>query len=461
MSRTNIRACLRDVGITSIEAFAGCSSIDDEFRAIKKSHLKLVLVSHPDKGGDPSIFRAVRDAWDVLKDLYEQGRVHATGFSHYLSAAGSREDSSADRSSASHSSGVPSWEWFKQAEAEPVPPYRAEVAKSGRSECKSSRHRFDSLIDKGELRVGSLDEQAGTYGRWRHLQCWRVPASIWMALPDPKKCADPRRFEAALIAMQQLAFCGYAELSPMQKQQLVAHCMNPSNYAKATKNSKAYNASTGASAPPAPPSAVAAARASILATSAFSSALVVREPGTGSLPSHAAASMQLVHAAPLASSGSFIIPRPGFNGAPSDAFRGKTFVLTGIFPEAGGGAGLNLGKDRVKAMIESFGGRVTGSVSGRTNFVVVGREPGAVKVSAAQARGVPTPDLRGLVASLVTPGASLATAPPAQITSYSSGYDGNALRLSHRSEYQAAPKRKAPAADEPKPHKRRNYHSKC
>ena len=33
--------------------------------------------------------------------------------------------------------------------------------------------------------------------------------------------------------------------------------------------------------------------------------------------------------------------------------------MTGVFPEVGGGAGLNLGKERVKAMIESFGGRVT------------------------------------------------------------------------------------------------------
>jgi hypothetical protein len=30
-------------------------------------------------------------------------------------------------------------------------------------------------------------------------------------------------------------------------------------------------------------------------------------------------------------------------------------VLTGIFPEIGGGSGLSLGKDRLKAIIESFG----------------------------------------------------------------------------------------------------------
>ena len=47
----------------------------------------------------------------------------------------------------------------------------------------------------------------------------------------------------------------------------------------------------------------------------------------------------------------------------------------------GGGAGLSLGKAKVKKMIQSFGGRVTGSVSGRTDFLVVGKNPGFSKVS--------------------------------------------------------------------------------
>ena len=53
----------------------------------------------------------------------------------------------------------------------------------------------------------------------------------------------------------------------------------------------------------------------------------------------------------------------------------------------GGGSGLNLGKDRVKKMVEAFGGKVTGSVSGRTHILVVGKEPGLGKVS--QAEGQP------------------------------------------------------------------------
>jgi NAD-dependent DNA ligase len=54
------------------------------------------------------------------------------------------------------------------------------------------------------------------------------------------------------------------------------------------------------------------------------------------------------------------------------------------FPEVGGGSGLNLGKDKVKGMVEAFGGKVTGSVSGRTHILVVGKEPGLGKVSQAE-----------------------------------------------------------------------------
>ena len=54
----------------------------------------------------------------------------------------------------------------------------------------------------------------------------------------------------------------------------------------------------------------------------------------------------------------FVPPRPGVNGAVANVLDGKRFVMTGVFPELGGGAGLNLGKDRMKALIESFGGKI-------------------------------------------------------------------------------------------------------
>lgn len=74
-------------------------------------------------------------------------------------------------------------------------------------------------------------------------------------------------------------------------------------------------------------------------------------------------------------------------------------------------------------MIESFGGRVTGSVSGKTSYLVVGKAPGAKKVMEAAAKGVPTVDVAGLKRVLEggAAGASLEDAPPAHIGEFSKG----------------------------------------
>ncbi len=78
--------------------------------------------------------------------------------------------------------------------------------------------------------------------------------------------------------------------------------------------------------------------------------------------------------------------------APSDgALVGKTFVITGTLP--------TLTRDEAKSMIQAAGGKVTGSVSGKTDFLVAGEKAGS-KLAKAEKLSVAVlseEDLRDLI----------------------------------------------------------------
>jgi DNA ligase (NAD+) len=82
-------------------------------------------------------------------------------------------------------------------------------------------------------------------------------------------------------------------------------------------------------------------------------------------------------------------------GAPQRAAKGNlhglTFVLTGTLP--------TLSREDAKDLIESHGGKVAGSVSKKTNYVVAGDEPGS-KLERASALGVPVLDEQQLKATV-------------------------------------------------------------
>jgi DNA ligase (NAD+) len=63
----------------------------------------------------------------------------------------------------------------------------------------------------------------------------------------------------------------------------------------------------------------------------------------------------------------------------SGPFAGKTFVLTGTLP--------TFTREQATAKIESLGGKVSGSVSKKTDFVLAGDEAGS-KLDKAQKLGV-------------------------------------------------------------------------
>ena len=60
-------------------------------------------------------------------------------------------------------------------------------------------------------------------------------------------------------------------------------------------------------------------------------------------------------------------------------FEGMTFVLTGTLP--------TLGRKEASDIIESFGGKVSGSVSKKTTYVLAGEEAGS-KLTKAQELGI-------------------------------------------------------------------------
>ena len=73
--------------------------------------------------------------------------------------------------------------------------------------------------------------------------------------------------------------------------------------------------------------------------------------------------------------------------AGDEKLAGKTFVITGTLP--------NLGRKECAALIESHGGRVTGSVSKKTDYLVAGEAAGS-KLQKAQELGVEVIDEEAL-----------------------------------------------------------------
>ncbi|KAJ3287982.1 hypothetical protein HDU79_005174 [Rhizoclosmatium sp. JEL0117] len=465
---TNVTACLSTLGL-SAASLAGIPTIEAEFFAIRKAYFKLVLIHHPDKGGNADAFRAVNESFEDLRHMFAE-KLCASFFSAATAEAAAPPRQSArpsQRPRAAPTSRAPPkpFEFYRAAAEELVPQYKVELAKSGRSQCQTTISArpcsANPFIAKDSIRVGSLDYESGTYSRWIHLDCWRVPQKIWQGVPDPDTCKDPSSFVEAISSMNEVLFCGFNRLSHVDQAKIVVHIMDKRHWANYR-----YKASLGGSHD------VPLNRAD----SGFDGSFDVKqesgyngkssgrnfdrntfrphqiEPPSYIKQEHPIIQQQLAHRPPPPPSTSlarfnpsnqFIIPRPGINGADPNALHGHTIVLTGLFPEIGGGTGLNLGKDRLRDICESFGAKVRAAVSGKTTLLIVGKEPGISKVSKARETGCRLISVKDLVAGIegrkpLEIGAGDSDDEP-QIERFSVGYNGNGrAMLCSREEYEAA-----------------------
>lgn len=87
----------------------------------------------------------------------------------------------------------------------------------------------------------------------------------------------------------------------------------------------------------------------------------------------------------------YVTPETKSGGAISASLAGKTFVITGTLER--------YSRDEAKEAIQKRGGKVSGSVSQKTDYVVVGADPGS-KASEASRLGVPILDEPAFVALL-------------------------------------------------------------
>ena len=160
MTKT-VQECLATLGVSN-EELRECDDLDKEFVCIKQSYREKVLSAHPDKGGDPAIFRQVRASFEVLREMYSHQTVES------FASSGSKTVGTYDQVWKDFEGmPTPSWDYFYTAAEEPVPIYRVEPAKSGRSRCKQKSKKAkkcpadDPLIAKGEIRVGWMQPEAG------------------------------------------------------------------------------------------------------------------------------------------------------------------------------------------------------------------------------------------------------------------------------------------------------------
>lgn len=91
------------------------------------------------------------------------------------------------------------------------------------------------------------------------------------------------------------------------------------------------------------------------------------------------------------------------DGPASEALSGMTVVISGNF---------SIPRDEMKRLIEANGGRNSGSVSGKTSFLLAGEKPGPEKIKKAAGLGIRIVSEKEFMDMLPSPGHALAAPAP-------------------------------------------------
>lgn len=304
--------------------------------AVTAAHHARALAAHPDKGGDAVTFQAVHEARTALLEAIDAGRDlrEATGVGA-VSLTFSHEDFAVSRNQKS------------------VATYRVEVAPDGNALCAKGKVK----IPRGAIRVGSLLPTTGAYGTWKLLDNWRVSARVQAILPvhvdeekEPLEEEIDATVDALLNNVDTKALCGFDALSADDQRAFAEHCVQRANFANVTKLS----------------------------------AVELKEEDAQDAAEQSRLGSLVPSNAPV-----FEVPRPDDATFKAGALQGLTAVITGAFDMVDdAGMGLTQGKEVFSGILESFGARVTSSVSKKTHFVLVGKEPGAKKLTDARRQDV-------------------------------------------------------------------------
>ena len=66
MPLSTVKDCLAAIDVDP-SVLQPADGLEAEWAIIKKAYFKKILAAHPDKGGDPAVFRNVQTAFEVLR----------------------------------------------------------------------------------------------------------------------------------------------------------------------------------------------------------------------------------------------------------------------------------------------------------------------------------------------------------------------------------------------------------